>query len=182
MKRVMIIGQPGAGKSWLAREMGRRTGLPVYHMDHIHWQAGWVERSQDEKLRLAREVHAQEEWIFEGGHSRSWDERVARADTCIWLDFPLWFRFGCVIYRTLKTYGQDRPDMTAGCPERFSGEFMKWIWDTRQSGRRKPAAIFASPDTHLTRICLKTRADVARYLQGIPGSVAPQGHAAASPI
>lgn len=42
MQRVMIIGQPGSGKSTLAREMGKHTGLPVVHIDTIHWQPGWV--------------------------------------------------------------------------------------------------------------------------------------------
>ena len=40
MQRVMIIGQPGSGKSTLAREMGKHTGLPVIHIDTIHWQPG----------------------------------------------------------------------------------------------------------------------------------------------
>ena len=44
MKRVMIVGQPGAGKSTIARQIGQRTGLPVVHIDKIHWMPGWVER------------------------------------------------------------------------------------------------------------------------------------------
>ncbi|WP_349775075.1 AAA family ATPase [Frigidibacter sp. SD6-1] len=52
MQRIMIIGQPGAGKSTLAAALGQRTGLPVIHIDHIHWQPGWIERSSDEKTRL----------------------------------------------------------------------------------------------------------------------------------
>ena len=36
MKRVMIIGQPGAGKSVFARQLGQKTGLPVVHIDKIH--------------------------------------------------------------------------------------------------------------------------------------------------
>jgi adenylate kinase family enzyme len=56
MQRVMIVGQPGSGKSTLARKLGQRTGLPVIHIDTIHWQPGWVERSWDEKTRLCHEV------------------------------------------------------------------------------------------------------------------------------
>ena len=58
-------------------------------MDHIHYASGWVERSKAEKTRLTREVHALDEWIFEGGHSTTYPERVARADTLIWLDVPV---------------------------------------------------------------------------------------------
>ncbi len=80
MQRVMIVGQPGSGKSTLARRLGERTGLPVVHIDTIHWQPGWIERSPDEKTRLCLEVEARDRWIFEGGHSTTWENRVARAD------------------------------------------------------------------------------------------------------
>lgn len=78
MQRVMIIGQPGSGKSRLAHALGQRTGLPVIHIDTIHWQPGWVERSFDEKTRLCREVEARDQWIFEGGHSATWDPCCSR--------------------------------------------------------------------------------------------------------
>ena len=93
MQRVMIVGQPGSGKSTLARKLGQRTGLPVIHIDTIHWQPGWVERSWDEKTRLCHEVEARECWIFEGGHSATWDNRVARADLLIWIDRSAALRF-----------------------------------------------------------------------------------------
>ena len=89
MRRIMIIGQPGSGKSTFARELGAITHLPVFHIDHIHWQSGWVERPGPEKDRLCADVHAQDKWIFEGGHSTTWPERLDRADTLIWLDLPL---------------------------------------------------------------------------------------------
>ena len=42
----MIVGQPGSGKSSLAHALGQASGLPVVHIDRIHWQAGWVERAE----------------------------------------------------------------------------------------------------------------------------------------
>ncbi len=35
MQRVMVIGSPGAGKSRLATELARRTGLPLIHLDQL---------------------------------------------------------------------------------------------------------------------------------------------------
>ena len=83
MKRVMIVGQPGAGKSTLARQLGARTGLPVVHIDHIHWTPGWVEREREEKLAMMRAAEREESWIIEGGLSATWDTRLPRADTVI---------------------------------------------------------------------------------------------------
>ena len=133
----MIIGQPGSGKSTLARAIGEITKLPVVHMDQIHWQPGWVERSRAEKDILCAQVHAKDKWIFEGGHSSTWPERLDRCDTLIWLDFPLAVRLYRVFGRTLQFRGRSRPILPEGCPEKLRFEFLKWIWNTRYSGRNK---------------------------------------------
>jgi len=155
-KRVMIIGQPGSGKSTLARRLGLILDLPVFHIDHIHWQAGWIERDSAEKDRLCTEVHAQDSWIFEGGRSVTWSERLSRADTLIWLDFPISVRAWRVFWRTIRHYGKSRPDLPEGCPEQFSLEFSQWIWNTRNSGRIRMQQLFdTAPDNketyHLTK-------------------------------
>lgn len=136
----MIIGQPGAGKSTLARALGARSGLPVVHIDHIHWQAGWVERPAAEKTRMCRAVEAQERWIFEGGHSATWANRMARADLLVWIDLPVGLRLRRVLWRTLRDYGRTRPDLPEGCPEGFGTEtlpFWRFVWRTRHSARNR---------------------------------------------
>ncbi len=167
MNRVMIVGGPGSGKSTLARALGAATGLPVYHMDHIHWQPGWVERTRAEKDRLTREVHARERWIFEGNHSSTYAERVSRADTLIWLDLPLGLRFYRVVWRSLRDLGQQRPDLPAGCPEQLSVEtlhFLQFIWRTRHSARAKVRAQIAEIGGGVTVVHLKSRSEVRNYL------------------
>lgn len=149
MQRVMIIGQPGSGKSTLARNLGAVTDLPVVHIDLIHWQPGWVERSKDEKTRLCREVHAQERWIFEGGHSATWPERLERADTLIWIDMGVTRRFWRVLRRLAIYYGTPRPDMPEGCPESFGPhtlEFWRYIWSSRRKMRAQMAKTFAAAE------------------------------------
>ena len=164
MQRVMIIGQPGSGKSTLARKMGEITHLPVVHIDLIHWKTGWVERTGAEKDALIAEVHARDQWIFEGGRSSTWDARLARADTLIWLDLPLPLRLWRVATRTLRHYGQSRPDLPEGCPEHFNLEFYQWIWNTRHSARQRSAALMASAGPSVACHHLQSRRAVARYL------------------
>lgn len=135
MKRVMIIGQPGSGKSTLARTLGSRTGLPIVHVDLIHWQSGWVERDKPEKIRLAMIEQEKDAWIFEGGLGATKEHRLARCDTLINLDFPLWLRLFRVVKRTLKHYGRTRDDLPDGCEEYFDPEFYTWIWDTSRKNR-----------------------------------------------
>ena len=171
MKRVMIVGQPGSGKSTLARKMGDFTGLPVVHMDQIHWMPGWQPRPLEEKGRMCAEVHARDAWIFEGGHSRTWPERFARADTLIWLDFPLRVRAWRVFKRIVLNYGKTRPDSAPDCPEQFNWEFAKWIWDTRKTGREIVLRLVSTTPAEKVIVHLSTARQVADYLENLNGEI-----------
>jgi adenylate kinase family enzyme len=170
MQRVMIVGQPGSGKSTLARAMGARTGLPVVHIDHIHWMPGWQERPRAEKTRMCHEVEAGEAWIFEGGHSATWGNRLARADMLIWLDVPVWRRFGRVVWRTWVYRGQSRPDLPENCPEGFHKEtlpFWRWIWRTRNTQRANIQSLWDGVPEGTARVRLRTLAEVREFLAGL---------------
>jgi adenylate kinase family enzyme len=166
MNRIMIIGQPGSGKSTLARALGEVTGLPVVHVDKIHWQSGWVERSKAEKTRLCREAEQQSHWIFEGGHSATWSSRLARADMLIVLERPIGLRLWRVIFRALKGRGRTRPDMAEGCPERLSSlpEFIRYIWTTRNSNRDKMHRLAGAAPEGCKVVHLRSDEDVQGFL------------------
>ncbi len=146
MKRVMVVGGPGSGKSTLAVALGRITGLPVFHMDQIHYKPGWIEQPRDAKIAAALAIEAGDKWIFEGGLSATYANRCARADTVIWLDLPVTLRLRRIVKRRVQYRGQTRPALPADCPERLNAEFLTYIVHTRQSAREMIAsAIAAAP-------------------------------------
>jgi len=164
----MIIGAPGSGKSTLARKLGALTGLPVTHIDHIHWLPGWQERPRDEKIAMIRPIEDSDAWIIEGGLSATFPTRVARADTLIWLDVPIGIRFWRVVKRTVLTYGRVRPDLPEGCPEVFgthTWEFWLYIFRTRRPNRMRMRERFLDARAAgKSAVCLKSRRDVERFL------------------
>ncbi|MBK5002380.1 AAA family ATPase [Pseudomonas sp. S31] len=172
MQRVMIVGQPGSGKSTLARRLGERTGLPVVHIDTIHWQPGWVERSRDEKTRLCHEVEAGERWIFEGGHSATWNNRIARADLLIWIDRSTPLRFWRVLLRTLTQHGSTRPDLPENCPERLDHlpEFFRFMWRTRTSSRAAMQRLVANAPSACQVVQLRSNRQARAFLASIDAS------------
>lgn len=179
MQRVMIVGGPGSGKSTLAVRLGEATGLPVFHMDKIHYLPGWVERQKSEKSALTLEVHALEQWIFEGGHSTTYAQRVARADLFIWLDIPIWKRIFRVLRRSYIHRGQIRPDMQDDCPEQFNWqtfEFLGFIIRTRNTARAMLKNIYEDHTTSLRVVKLTNQTEIDLLVENAKRAVSGEQH------
>ena len=137
MKRVIVIGCGGSGKSTLSRVLSEKTNLPVVHLDKLFWKEGWVNISREEFDNLLNEELKREEWIIDGNYDRTLKERLKKSDTVIYLDYP---RMTCllgVVKRVLSNYGKVRADMAEGCPEKFDLDFIKWIWNFNKEHRDK---------------------------------------------
>ncbi|MGY3438474.1 MULTISPECIES: AAA family ATPase [unclassified Marinovum] len=171
MKRIMIVGQPGSGKSTLARALGARLDVPVVHVDHIHWMPGWVERPLVDKISLARAAESEDAWVFEGGLAATWPSRLARADLLIVLDLPFSLRAWRVFWRTVRFWGQSRPDLPNDCPERFSREFWLWIWNTRNTNRARILALASMGQKRIPVHILRSPRDVRQFLAGLEGQI-----------
>ena len=163
MKRIVIIGCGGAGKSTLARQLGEKLDIPVVHLDKLFWNPGWVEKSKKEFDALHEQELAKEKWIMDGNFNRTMPQRIARCDTVIYLDFS---RIVCllgVLKRVLTTYGKVRPDMGEGCPERIDFEFLKWVWSYNKNKRERNYKLLNEAQ-HAETIVLKNRRMVRKFL------------------
>ncbi len=90
MKRVAIFGNAGGGKSTLASQLARATGLPLISLDKMKYQAGGREVPHDEYLKAHSDVIQQDRWIIDGfGCVPSAWQRFSCADTLVYIDLPL---------------------------------------------------------------------------------------------
>jgi len=133
MKRIAIVGCPGSGKSTLAHQLGKILGLPVYSTDSIYWLPGWVKRSADDYRRLHAGLIAKDRWIIDGNSSMTMDERFARADTIIFLDFPRWYCMFFIWWRAIShvLFRTKREEVAPGCYEKLNGKFLelvRYVW------------------------------------------------------
>lgn len=89
MKRAIVIGCPGAGKSTFARALAEKTRLPLYHLDLFFWNEDRTTVPRPEFLRHLHHVLAHEAWIIDGNYGSTMELRVAACDTVFFLDYPL---------------------------------------------------------------------------------------------
>ena len=127
MKRVLIMGCGGAGKSTLADALSQRTGLPVIPLDGHFWTPGWVQESPERWQAKSNELTARPEWILDGNYGSTMERRLERADTAILIDRAPLLCLWRVYRRRLKWSGKVRPGLPDGCVERLSLEFVHYI-------------------------------------------------------
>lgn len=166
MERILIIGCGGAGKSTLARQLGKKLDLPVVHLDTLFWKPGWVQESREEFDRKLSVELEKPRWILDGNFNRTMPQRMAKCDTIIYLDFP---RLTClmgVIKRIVTTYGKVRPDMGEGCPERFDLEFLRWVWNYNKNNRERNYQLL-NEAAHAQKLVLKNRRAVKQFLKSL---------------
>ena len=107
MKRAIVVGCPGSGKSHFARRLQALTGLPLVYLDRLYWRADKTTVSQEEFDRALAEALAGERWIIDGNYLRTMEARLAAADTVFFLDYPTEVCLAGIEARR----GKPRPDM-----------------------------------------------------------------------
>jgi adenylate kinase family enzyme len=167
MKKIMVIGSGGAGKSTLARRLGALLHLPVIHLDELYWRPNWVETPKPEWTRQVESLVQEERWVIDGNYSGTMAIRLAACDTVVFLDLPRHVCLGRVIKRLLIYRRRNRPDMAAGCPEHLNLTFLLWIWNFPKVTRPKIDARLAEFAAQKRVVRLTGLAEVEAFLAGL---------------
>jgi len=126
MEKIVIIGSSGAGKTTLAKKLGRMLKIRVFHLDRFFWKRGWREKSRDRRIDILQQIIMKEErWIIEGTYLKSSEPRLSATDTIIFLDMPSWLCLWRAFRRHCEWRGLRRPDIPKGSTDRFG---LRAIW------------------------------------------------------
>src|SRR5437588_7546887 len=135
MNRIVVIGSSAAGKSTVARDMGRILGIEVIHLDRELWKPGCRLSAPHEELPAVRNLLDQPRWIMDGNYTDSLAMRLEAADTVVVVDFS---RLRCLLRalkRLLRFRGRTRPDIGGDCAEQLDVDFLRWIWNYPRTER-----------------------------------------------
>lgn len=128
MRKITIIGSGGSGKTTLATHLSRLLSLPVYHLDALYWQPGWVKTEKKEWTELQISLCKEPQWIIDGNYGSTMDIRLNSSDTIIYLDMNRYLCLFRVMKRMVQHFGKTRSDMGLGCKEGFDAKFLSWIY------------------------------------------------------
>jgi len=158
MRKVMIIGCPGAGKSTFARALSAKTGLPVFYMDRLFWNKDGTSVSQEELDKRLNEVLIQNEWIIDGNYQRTLRARMEVCDKVFLLDFPLELCLQGIRSR-IGTVREDLPWVE----QELDSEFEQYVKDF-PSQQLLEIYTLLKEYSHIDLTIFKNRDEVADYL------------------
>ena len=164
MKKVLIIGCPGSGKTTLAKALSEKTGLPLIHLDKIQWTGDWECIRGEDFDRILIEKMQAPEWIIDGNYNRTIPMRLKECDTVIYLDYPTRVSFCGALKRVISNYGKVRDDMGGNCRERFDPTFLWFIMTFNMKNRRRYHKLLDSAEDK-NIIILRSRKEADKFMQ-----------------
>ena len=163
MKRIMVIGCPGSGKSTFSRELHSKTCIPLYHLDMLHWNADRTTVEKRVFLERLSNVLEKDEWIIDGNYGSTMELRMQRCDTILFLDYPL----DVCLDGISKRKGKPRNDIPWKEPEEDDEEFIRFIKNYNSESRPQVMALLEKY-SYKDIIILKSRNEASVFLSKIP--------------
>ena len=158
MQKVMVIGCPGSGKSTFSRTLRDRTGLPLYYLDMLYWNADKTTVPKEIfRARLAKILET-DAFIIDGNYNSTMEMRLLACDTVFFLDYPLDVCLDGVRARISKP----REDMP-WIETEFDPEFMEYIKQFAVENRPKILALLEKYP-HVKVFTFTSRAQSDAYL------------------
>lgn len=164
MKKIVVVGVSGSGKSYFAARLGEKLGLPVHHLDRLFWNPGWQQPEKDPFHNKILKLTEEDAWVVDGNYSRTLKERIKKSDAVFFLDLNKWHCRWNVLKRYWKHRGQTRPDMADGCAERFNWGFLKGNFQSYPHNRPKLISALREAGNEKNIVIFRTQEEVNDFL------------------
>jgi len=157
----------------LARRLGEILGVPHVELDALHWGPDWAPASRAEFRQCISEALGGPAWVVDGNYSKVRDIIWSRADTVVWLDYPLPIVMARLTYRTLRR-AITREELWSGNRERFwihlfSSDSL-FLYVLRDYGRRRreyPVLLERHEYAHIHLVHLRWPRAARRWLDSL---------------
>jgi adenylate kinase family enzyme len=175
MKRIVIVGTTGSGKTTLAERLAERMGLLCIDLDVLNWRPNWQMAPQDEFVEQVTTAVAHDSWVVSGNYSRVRHLIWLRADTLVWLDYPWHIVLGRLFRRTIRRIRTQEDLWGTGNRESWHKQFFSrdslfiWFLRTYHRRRREYPILLQQPDyAHLVVYRFASPLDAESWVQNVP--------------
>ena len=163
MKKIMVIGCPGSGKSTFSRTLHTLTGLPLIHLDMLNWNTDRTTVDRPVFVERLTDVLQRDEWIIDGNYGSTMELRMKVCDTVIFLDYPVEICLDGIRERR----GKKRPDMPwIENEDEEDAEFIEFIKSYASQSRPKVMELLDRYSDKTVYI-FKSREEADRFLEGL---------------
>ena len=177
-QRISVVGTTGSGKTMIARFVSRRLGVPHVELDSLYWGPDWTPPSIPVFRNQVAEALRGTRWVCDGNYSRVRDIVWSRADTIVWLDYPLAVIMWQLIGRTVRR-ARSREVLWQGNRESWRTSFLSqdsillWALKSFRRRRREYPTLMRKPEhAHLRTIHLRSRSATGEWLHQFGPTIA----------
>ena len=159
MKKILVIGCPGSGKTTFSEGLHGRTGLPLIYLDAIWHRPDRTHISREAFDARLTEIDGLDAWIMDGNYNATLEWRISACDLLIFLDYPAEVCLEGVRARR----GQKRSDIP-WVEEGDDEEFLAFIRAFETESRPRILELIGKyPEK--TVVTFRTREEAERYLR-----------------
>ena len=130
MKKIIVIGPGGSGKSYFSKELSQILNIPVFHLDNIFWNKNKTHISKEEFDVRLNEILNEESYIIDGDYSRTYEIRMKNSDTIFFFNFSLEDSLKGAASR-VGSYRTDCPFIEDEFDPEFKEFLINWQIETR---------------------------------------------------
>lgn len=164
--KIILIGSPGSGKSYLSPYIAKKTKIKLHHLDNMYWYGNWNHITTKELKEKVDNVMKEDKWIIDGHFASTIEDRIKNVDTIIYFNLS---GITCVngVKHRIKNH-PIRDDMPSSCIEKsLDKEFETCMLNFRKNNNHKLQKLFKKyPSNVLTIKSKKMLKTIVTYLKG----------------
>jgi adenylate kinase family enzyme len=171
-QRISIVGTSGSGKTTLAQQISQCLAITHVELDALHHEPNWAEAPIDVFRKRVEQSLSGNSWVVDGNYSKVRDIVWSRADTVIWLDYPLPLIMKRVVWRTFRRVVMQE-ELWNGNRETWQTTFSRdsiilWVLQTYRKSRNEYSILFKQPEyAHLKVVHMRSPKATQAWLSSL---------------